>query len=334
MSLPIPTSIEHANMDTSSESSSLSGLTLDSGVSTVESIASGGSAPANPPKKRVVKKMDDKEIRFLLESFCEEAKAPNSKFSINKFADCRGVPKATLKGILKASGISVLQLQTESNFVIQQKITNYLAQRQKNETKRHASDRVSFLNEDEQRLLLHYASQLAIFGHGVNKNTLLELCNSIANMNVDRRDKSPCTMSVVDTMIKNHQGLLILVKACSIDPQRAKKATAEVRDHYFMKVENFVKMTNSIGLHDWKSAADVPDRCWYNMDEKGLNVANGFLKVLMPKEINGTKLKDLDAQKAHVQTAEGDGKMNHHITGCFTSKGDGTFFIYFIILLS
>eukprot|EP00978_Attheya_sp_CCMP212_P019792 scaffold55813_cov28-Attheya_sp.AAC.1 len=183
--------------------------------------------------------MDDSEIRFLLKSFCEEAKAPNTKFRINKFAVCRGVPKATLKGILKASGIS----------------------RQKNETKRHATDRVSFLNEDEQRLLLHYASQLAIFGHGVNKNTLLELCNSIANMNVDRRDKAPCTMSVVDTMIKNHQGLLIFVKACSIDPQRAKKVTAEVRDHYFMKVENFVKTTNSIGLHDWKSAADVPDRC-------------------------------------------------------------------------
>eukprot|EP00978_Attheya_sp_CCMP212_P010856 scaffold26353_cov44-Attheya_sp.AAC.1 len=106
MSLPIPNSIEHANMDTSSESSSLSGLTLDSGVSTAESIASGGLTPTNPPKKRVVKKIDDSEIRFLLESFCEEAKAPNTKFSINKFAVCRGVPKATLKGILKASGIS------------------------------------------------------------------------------------------------------------------------------------------------------------------------------------------------------------------------------------
>eukprot|EP00978_Attheya_sp_CCMP212_P018659 scaffold51526_cov58-Attheya_sp.AAC.1 len=70
MSLPIPNSIEHANMDTSSESLSLSGLTLDSGVSTAaESIASGGSTPTNPPKKRVVKKMDDSEIRFLLESF-------------------------------------------------------------------------------------------------------------------------------------------------------------------------------------------------------------------------------------------------------------------------
>eukprot|EP00978_Attheya_sp_CCMP212_P014648 scaffold37468_cov48-Attheya_sp.AAC.1 len=47
----------------------------------------------------------------------------------------------------------------------------------------------------------------------------------------------------------------------------------------------------------------------------------------MPKEINGMKLKDLDAQKAHVQTAEGDGKMSHHITGCFTSKGDGKYAI-------
>ena len=61
------------------------------------------------------------------------------------------------------------------------------------------------------------------------------------------------------------------------------------------------------------------------MDEKGINVAKGFLKVLMPKEINGTVLKDLDAQKAHVQTAEGDSKMNRHITGCFTSKGNGKF---------
>jgi hypothetical protein len=50
----------------------------------------------------------------------------------------------------------------------------------------------------------------------------------------------------------------------------------------------------------------IVDAGWYNMDEKGINVAKGFLKVMMPKEINGTKLKDLDAQKAHVQTAEGD----------------------------
>ena len=140
-----------------------------------------------PASDGVVKKMDDTEIRFLLESFCEEAKAPNSKFSINKFADCQAIPRGTLKGILKSSGISVPQLQTEGNFVVQQKITN---------------DRITFKNEDEQRLLLNYASQLAIFGHCVNKDTLLELCNdSIANLNVDRCDKPPCRMSVVDTML-------------------------------------------------------------------------------------------------------------------------------------
>jgi hypothetical protein len=34
-------------------------------------------------------------------------------------------------------------------------------------------------------------------------------------------------------------------------------------------------------------------------------------------------LKDYDAKKAHIQTPEGDGRMNHHITACITTRGDG-----------
>eukprot|EP00978_Attheya_sp_CCMP212_P043170 scaffold277260_cov31-Attheya_sp.AAC.1 len=80
-------------------------------------------------------------------------------------------------------------------------------------------------------------------------------------------------------MLKTHPGLLNLVNASSsIDPQRARKATEEVRDHYFTKIENFVKLTENIGLHSWKSAAEVPARNIFNMDEKNLNAADGFLK--------------------------------------------------------
>jgi hypothetical protein len=82
MSLPIPTSIlEHvAMMDALSQCPPVSDISFDSsGASTVESVASDGT---NTPKKRVMKTMDDTEICFLPESFCEEAKAPNSKFSI------------------------------------------------------------------------------------------------------------------------------------------------------------------------------------------------------------------------------------------------------------
>ena len=255
------------------------GSSVDSGVTSEESVA----PPPTVTQKRFQKKLSNDQIRTLLQTFYNEARAPDSKLSINKFADCRQIPKGTFKGILKASGLGDLftsgSLKTESNLVVQNLITDYLAQRSASEKKRKNQSHNNFLTDDEQSLLLAYCTKLAIFGNCINRKTLLQLTNALVNMSVDRRDGKPCTMAVVKKMLKTHPGLLSLVNASSIDPQRAKKATEDVRDHYFMKIENFVKLTKNIGLHTWKSAAEVPARNIYNMDEKSLNAANGFEKV-------------------------------------------------------
>jgi hypothetical protein len=58
-------------------------------------------------------------------------------------------------------------------------------------------------------------------------------------------------------------------------------------------------------------------------------------QVLFPTQVKGLDLKDYDAKKAHIQTPEGDGRMNHHITACITTRGDGKFiFILNVFILN
>ena len=273
---------DHLNFDRSEAGLSVADLlSVDCGVTNEESSA--GSTPVAGTQKHSQKKMSNDQVRIVLEAFYDEARSIDSKVSINKFADCRLIPRGTFKGILNLSGLGKLfttgALATESSFVVQQKITNFIEQRSRNEAKRNSQNHNNFLTEDEQKILISYCTKLAIFGNCLNKKTVLDLANAIVNMSVDRRDRKPCTMAVVTKMLKTHPGLLNLVNASSIDPQRARKATEEVRDHYFMKIENFVKLTENIGLHSWKSAAEVPARNIFNMDEKSLNAADGFLKV-------------------------------------------------------
>jgi hypothetical protein len=279
MSMSVPISLDHGQ-DDMSDTSSLSAPTFDSGLSSSESTStpsSSGTGTSDPTKKRrIVTKMTEKQIRHFLEYFAK------SKLSQNKFADANDISRSTFKGYVKDSGIGVnigTGDEQERQFLIQQKINAYLAQRVRNEGKRHNFEHLSFLSEEEQQLLIQYASSLAIIGHGISKRVLLDLINAIVNLNVERRDEKPCTFAVVEKMIKKHPGLMKLVKANSLDPQRAKKATKEVRNHYFSKLDNFIKMTNSIGIHTWKSAADVPARNWYNMDEKSVNPNAALDKV-------------------------------------------------------
>ena len=119
-------------------------------------------------KRRVVTKMTEDQIRFLLESFVEAMQAPpKSRLTMNKFADLHEVKRSTFKGYLKVSGLSEMnqkgELQSVSRFVIQTRINAYLAQRATNEGKRHSSESMSFLTEEEQELLIQYASMLARF---------------------------------------------------------------------------------------------------------------------------------------------------------------------------
>eukprot|EP00978_Attheya_sp_CCMP212_P028930 scaffold101131_cov34-Attheya_sp.AAC.1 len=194
MSMSRVITYDYLNFDRSEAGSSLSELlSVDSGVTYEES--STGSTPTPPAagtQKRFQKKMCNDQVQIVLETFYNEARPIDSKVSINKFADCRSIPRGTFKGILNLSGLGKIfttgALSTESSFVMQQKITKFIEQRSRNEVKRNNQNHNNFLTEDEQKILISYCTKLAIFGNCLNKQTLLGLANAIVNMSVDSRD--------------------------------------------------------------------------------------------------------------------------------------------------
>jgi hypothetical protein len=91
------------NFDRSEAGSSVADLlSVDSGVTNEESSA--GSTPVAGTQKRFQKKMSNDQVRIVLEAFYDEARSIDSKVSINKFADCRLIPRGTFS---KVSSISV-----------------------------------------------------------------------------------------------------------------------------------------------------------------------------------------------------------------------------------
>eukprot|EP00978_Attheya_sp_CCMP212_P023851 scaffold73910_cov37-Attheya_sp.AAC.5 len=127
-------------------------LSVDSGETNGESSARSTRTPPAGTQKRLQKKMSKDQVRIVLEAFYNEARVIDSKLSINKFADCRSIPRGTFKGILNLSGLGKLfttgALLTESSFVVQQKITE---QHSRNEAKWNKQNHNNFLTEDGVR---------------------------------------------------------------------------------------------------------------------------------------------------------------------------------------
>jgi hypothetical protein len=99
----------------------------------------------------------------------------------------------------------------------------------------------------------------------------------------------------------------------SIDIARAEKANEDTRDTMFMKLDEYVYLLYRMGMSPWERWADVPARNKYNMDEVGTDTTK--------------RRKRVYAEESFLPlfriTAEGDGKMNRHITLCITTRADG-----------
>ena len=64
-------------------------------------------------------------------------------------------------------------------------------------------------------------------------------------------------------------------RTSSLDPKRAAKATPELRDKWFAKVDGYVRRLYSEGKIPWPTFDKIPARCKYNVDEDAANAAKG-----------------------------------------------------------
>lgn len=152
-------------------------------------------------------------------------------------------------------------------------------------------------------------------GYGVGRAEARALIDGIVN--ADRPDISEyvCSKIVLDAFLKRHPDLKNVAGA-SLCPQRACKATVETRDAMFAKLDAFVRNMHASGYFKWKTYAEIPKHCIYNMDEVGTDTTKHRGKVLG---------SILDSTRQYTITPEGDNKMNMHLTCCLTSRADGKF---------
>jgi hypothetical protein len=157
-------------------------------------------------------------------------------------------------------------------------------------------------------------------GHGVTYQEALSMFDNHIHQKVDERDAVECSEKVLCAILKRHKDISKLGSAGLIDPAHAMKATKEMRDAVFSKVDCYVKNLHAMGLtKEWKSYKNIPAECIYNMDKAGMDTTKHRSKVLC--NANTTIQK-------YCQTKEGDGKMNMHITyplPCLTTRANGTF---------
>ena len=145
--------------------------------------------------------------------------------------------------------------------------------------------------------------------------------NGILSMRIDEKSFKPVTRGVVRRIIVPHKDLLALVKGNSIDPQRVRQETKDIRDSLFVRVDSYIKHLHSQGKVPWKSSVEVPPDWWNNMNKIATNAHDHCRKVIAAKHRLGNLFQEVNA---------GDNKMPFHITVCIVTKGNGKFmFILF-----
>jgi hypothetical protein len=100
-----------------------------------------------------------------------------------------------------------------------------------------ASQSHHHIAEQEEKTVVHVALATGKAGRGVDRDELLEMINSVVNVNVDNREKEAAADKAVRDILKRHPDLMKLVNAGSLDPSRAKMANKKARDAVFSKLQ-------------------------------------------------------------------------------------------------
>ena len=105
-------------------------------------------------------------------------------------------------------------------------------------------------------------------------------------------------------------------KTAAIDPKRAARATEELRDRWFSKVDSYVRKLFSEDKIPWATFNDVPNRSKYNVDEMAANAARGRQPALLSINPHADGM-------GRVFDLSSDGKMVRHVSDVAVTRADG-----------
>jgi hypothetical protein len=85
----------------------------------------------------------------------------------------------------------------------------------------------------------------------------LNMIDEYIHIEEDERKREECSKKVLRGLFERYTDLVKIVDACSLDPQRARKANAETRDAVFVKLDCYIKSLYAMELIPWKSFGEV-----------------------------------------------------------------------------
>ncbi len=228
------------------------------------------------------------------------------------------IPFSTFHRHIRLSGLGLLKKQNKPVEQAEAGLNDYirnLKQGTSNQTKK-ASASNRYLTDNEELAIVQVCRVLASMGQGVSKQEVLMMIDEYIHIEEDDRRRVDCSEKILRVLFGRYTDLVKIVAACSIDPQRAKKANTETRDAVFVKLDCYIKSLHAMGLVPWKSYRDVSKKSIYNMDEVGTDTTKHRSKIVADALTMICKF---------IITPEGDGRMNMHITACITTRSDGIY---------
>jgi len=222
-------------------------------------------------------------ITHLFDSLMEFA-CKTDGTSMNSFLKTREkIPKTSFLHYYKKSGLADLKEKGHNNEAIAkvlltkyfEKINITLRERT---TAAHALCR--YLTENEEHSLIRLCTVLGSMGYGLTRDDLHNFADSLINKNLDEHERVPISKHVTEGLLMWHKELVKIVSAASLDPKRARQATADTRDAMFCKLNSYIALLHSMGDIPWKNYSDIPASSIYNMDELGNDTTKHRNKVI------------------------------------------------------
>jgi hypothetical protein len=171
-----------------------------------------------------------------------------------------------------------------------------------------------FLTNNEELAIVQLVRLIGSMGGGITKLEFMALIDEYTQLDLDVRERQPCSEKVMERILEKYSDLVKVVDAGSLDPARARKATTETRDTVFFKLDCFIKTLHATGKVPWESFSEVPAAKKLNMDEVSNDTTKHRSKIIADA---------LSMVRKFQLTPEGDGRMNMHITVCITTRANG-----------
>jgi hypothetical protein len=183
-----------------------------------------------------------------------------------------------------------------------------------------------FLTDTEEEFIVSVCCKFSDFGYPITRKGVSDLIDSCIKKKMDNfsvisnTDVSKC---FVNKFIQRHKNIAQLIKASSLDPQRADQINENVRDALFAKLDIYTKLLRAMNVlgDDVQSFGDIHPSQVYNVDEVAFDSTKRVRSKVLGRSNNSNKKKNKDAN--WKRTFEGDGKMYRHATIVLCSRADG-----------